>query len=93
MEKLQERVRLAEEELLRGQSKLTAAGAQLRQLASQSHRYQSQAKELVRDLAGLPIHKDMAGLREQVSDSFLVARRQSKALDQQLRHVANLVSI
>lgn len=87
----QERIALAEDEFLRGRAKLEAAGAQLRQLASQAKRYQGQALELSTELRVLPkdATKALGGLKQQVDGSFAVARKQRNAMDSQLRRILN----
>lgn len=89
----QERIALAEDDFLRGRQKLQAAGAQLRQLASQAKRYQGQALELSAEVRVLPAPAAPAGkpgaqqLRAEVDAAFATARRQRGAIEAQLKRI------
>lgn len=88
----QERIALAEDEYLRGRAKLLAAGAQLRQLASQAKRYQGQALELSAEVRVLPADatKRLAPqLRGEVDAAFQLARKQRAAMEGQLKRIVN----
>lgn len=82
-EKLQERVKLAEEEYYRGLSKLKSASSQLQSLIKQVNKTEKNAKGLIRDLRELPSQQALA-LRAEVAQQKAAAKTQHDNLDRTL---------
>ncbi|KAJ7523172.1 hypothetical protein O6H91_18G040300 [Diphasiastrum complanatum] len=84
--KLEERVRLAEEELVRGQTKLKNAGSQIRSLVRTVFKTESHARGLVDNLRELP-GRDALRLRAEVASMAADAKQQRTALDKKIAKI------
>eukprot|EP00249_Psilotum_nudum_P026686 c3318_g1_i1 orf=528-1379(-) len=86
--KLEERARLAEEELQRGQTKLKYAGSQLQNLVSSFYKTESQARGLRDGLRELP-GRDALRLRAEVASMVAEANKERLSLTKKVTKIAN----
>ncbi|XP_024361854.1 RGS1-HXK1-interacting protein 1 [Physcomitrium patens] len=85
--KLEERARLAEEELLRGRSKLKNSGYQLRNLSRSAYKTESAARGLKDNLVDLP-GRESIRLRTEVAAMTSLAKQHRKILDKRVSKIA-----
>jgi hypothetical protein len=85
--KLEERARLAEEELLRGRTKLKNSGSQLSSLSRSAYKTESSARVLMDNLRDLP-GREALRLRAEVADMTSEAKQQRHALDKRVSKIA-----
>ncbi|EFJ15665.1 hypothetical protein SELMODRAFT_445444 [Selaginella moellendorffii] len=86
--KLEERFRLAEDEFLRGQSKMANAGSQIRSLVKSMYKTENHAQgllEKLRDMSGKPAFH----LRAEVASMASEAKAHRSSLDRNLYRIAS----
>ncbi|KAL3693482.1 hypothetical protein R1sor_007133 [Riccia sorocarpa] len=86
--KLEERAKLAEEELTRGRTKLKNTGSQLRSLVSSVYKTESQARRLMDDLRELP-GREALRLRAEVASMASEAKQQRTSLNKRVVKIAS----
>jgi len=85
--KLEERAKLAEEELLRGRTKLKNTGTQLNRLSRSAYKTESSARGLMDNLRDLP-GRDALRLRAEVAAMTSEAKQQRNGLDKRVSKIA-----
>jgi hypothetical protein len=85
--KLEERARLAEEELLRGRTKLKNTGTQLSSLSRSAYKTETAARGLVDNLRDLP-GREALRLRAEVAAMTSEAKQQRSVLDKRVSKIA-----
>jgi len=86
--KLEERARLAEEELQRGRTKLKDTGSQLSSLSRSIYKTESSARGLLDNLRELP-GREALRLRAEVAAMTAEAKQQRGFLDKRVTRIAN----
>ncbi|KAL2634349.1 hypothetical protein R1flu_005828 [Riccia fluitans] len=86
--KLEERAKLAEEELTRGRTKLKNTGSQLRSLVSSVYKTESSARRLMDDLRELP-GREALKLRAEVASMASEAKQQRSSLNKKVVKISS----
>ncbi|KAG6540907.1 hypothetical protein Mapa_017701 [Marchantia paleacea] len=86
--KLEERAKLAEEELTRGRTKLKNTGSQLRSLVTTVYKTESSARRLMDDLRELP-GREALKLRAEVASMASEAKQQRSSLNKKVAKIAS----
>ncbi|PON61177.1 alanine-tRNA ligase [Parasponia andersonii] len=87
-EKLEKGVKQAEEELIRGRTKLRQAGKQIQGLIRSAYKIERQARGL-RDILGELPRREASQFRSQVSGLTLEAKRERNALTKEVTKISN----
>lgn len=86
--KLQERAKLAEDELLRGRTKLKQVGTQIQNLVGSIHKTERQSQGLMESLRELP-GRDALRFRAEVASMAAEAKQQRNGLTKEVTKIAN----
>eukprot|EP00262_Sarcandra_glabra_P016247 TRINITY_DN5240_c0_g1_i1.p1 TRINITY_DN5240_c0_g1~~TRINITY_DN5240_c0_g1_i1.p1 ORF type:complete len:240 (+),score=59.31 TRINITY_DN5240_c0_g1_i1:16-735(+) len=87
--KLLERAALAEEEVIRGHTKLKNTGNEIRRLVKSVYKIESQAADLMDGLRELP-GRDALKLRAEVASMASLVKQQRSALDKRIMKISEL---
>ncbi|XP_044473556.1 RGS1-HXK1-interacting protein 1-like [Mangifera indica] len=87
--KLLERASLAEKDMKRGETELLNAGSQVRSLAKQAYKVESQAADLMEGLREIP-GREALKLRAEVASTVSLLKRQRVALDKRIMKISEL---
>ncbi|KAI5067864.1 hypothetical protein GOP47_0016209 [Adiantum capillus-veneris] len=86
--KLEERAKLAEDELLRGRTKLKQVGTQIQKLVNSIHKTESQSQGLMESLRELP-GRDALRFRAEVASMTAEAKLERNSLTKEVSKIAN----